>query len=145
MRTDPAERYRRALGSQDPAVREMAARQLARLGKRPAGPSSGRPSPWAHVPLADVFAEAGNRLHSRPQGTIETGHEPIHGSRSGRCVVISVDQGRWWCQSCRRSGDAAAYLADVLGCSYAEAAARLAERFGAPTGRRAWRRRALEA
>src|SRR3712207_7913895 len=56
------------------------------------------------------------------RSTIETGHEPLHGSRSGRCVVISVDVGRWWCRSCRRSGDAATHLADVLGCSYAEAA-----------------------
>ena len=147
MGTDLVERYRRDLRSEDPVVRTVAGRQLARLRWRPVRPPSPpRPSRWAHVPLADLFAEQGNRLHRRGDGRIESGHEPIHGSRSGRCVLIDPLLGRWWCRSCRRGGDAAGLVMDIHGCGYRQAAARLAAQHGPPSASRPdWRRRAFVA
>ena len=148
MRDRLAEKYRAELLAADPIRREVARRLLDRLSSadlRPRALSGTAAVRWSHVPIGDLFAEQGNHVDRRSNGMLESGHEPLHSSRGGRCVAIYVDEGRWWCRSCRRSGDAAAYVADVLGCSYVEAAARLAERYGAPTGRRVWRRRALEA
>src|SRR3712207_1181172 len=71
----------------DPLIRAVAQRQLAAL--RPAQRSSvGCRTAWLHVPLASLFEQAGNVLHARSNGTIVCGHEPVHGSRSGRCLVI---------------------------------------------------------
>ena len=147
--SDTWQRYTAALSSTDPLTRAVAARQLARLGLSPArsGPRSAR-SPWAHVPLADLFVEQGNRIHRRSDGLTECGHEPIHGSNSGRCVLLDLDRGRWWCRSCRQLGDAPAYLAAVHGCRYRDAAELLAGRFGRAAGRPGSgrrRRRLLEA
>ena len=147
MRDRLAEKYRAELLAADPIRREVARRLLARLGSadlRPRALSGTAAVRWSQVPIGDLFAEQENRVRPRSGGLLEAGHEPIHASKGGRCVLIDK-AGRWWCRSCRRSGDAATYLADVLGCSYVEAAARLAERYGPPTGRRVWRRRALEA
>jgi hypothetical protein len=140
-----------ALAGADPVAREVAARQLARLrssGRR--GSPRSTPSRWRHVPLAELFAEQANRVHHRSDGMLESGHEPVHASRSGRCVLIDPGLGRWWCRSCRKSGDAARLVMELRGCSYAPAAAWLAGRYGPPPGRpgraKARRRRfALEA
>ena len=142
-----ADRYRRMLAEADPLIRELARRQLGRLGARRLRASVPvAPSRWAHVPLADLFAEQGNRLHRRGDGRAETGHEPIHASRSGRCVLIDPLLGRWWCRSCRRSGDAARLVMDLRGCSYRQAAARLAAEHGPPRDSRPdWGRRAFVA
>ena len=148
MRDRLAEKYRAELLAADPTRREVARRLLDRLSSadlRPRALSGTAGARWSHVPISDLFAEQGNRVRPCSGGLLEAGHEPIHASKGGRCVLIDPKAGRWWCRSCRRSGDAATYLADVLGCNYAEAAARLAERYGPPAGRRVWRRRALEA
>ena len=147
---DLAGRYRDDLAREDPIKREIARRQIARLS--PSAPVGARPvtgpSRWAHVPLVDLFAEQGNRVRRRADGRLECGHEPIHGSTSGGCVLLDPARGRWWCRSCRQSGDAPAYLAGVHGCRYRDAAELLAGRFGRAAGRPGSgrrRRRLLEA
>jgi hypothetical protein len=104
-------------------------------------------SRWSHVPLGELFAAAGNAVHRRGEGVLESAHEPEHGSRSGRCVLIFVKSGRWWCRSCGARGDAATYIMRLHGVGYAEAAAWLVERYGEPaqrasgtTRRPLWRR-----
>jgi hypothetical protein len=48
-----------------------------------------------------------------------------HGSKSGACLVVWPAEGRWWCSSCRRGGDATAWVALTEGISYAQARQRL--------------------
>jgi hypothetical protein len=98
-----------------------------------------RPSRWSHVPLAELIGEH-NHVYERGGAHLETGHEPIHGSRSGRCVLVDTGTGRWYCRSCGRSGDAAGWVMVVQDLSYAQAAAYLAERYGPPAGGRGKRR-----
>lgn len=127
--------YAGASAGGDPVRREVARRQLARLATEGAGRPTGRaPSRWAHVPLADLFGQAGNTAGRRGDGTAECGHEPFHGSRSGRCVTIDEARGLWYCRSCRRGGDAARLVTDLHGCSYRRAAEWLEARYGAPAG-----------
>ena len=141
----PAARYRAALDGADPVACEVAARQLARLrstsDRVATSTSASTPSPWAHVPLADLFAAQGNHVRRRADGLVESGHEPIHGSRSGRCLLINSASGRWFCRSCRRSGDAVTYMAALRGGSHGDASAVLSARYGPPTARRRGRRR----
>lgn len=140
--SDVTARYYTDLASADPITREIARLQLNRLSqerRRFTGAKAG-PSRWAHVPLADLFVEQGNRIARLADGLIECGHEPIHASRSDRCVLLDATRGRWWCRSCRKSGDAATYVMIVRGCLYREAAAWLSDRYGAPVGWRGPRR-----
>jgi hypothetical protein len=83
------------------------------------------------VPLGDLFEQGGNVLHEK-HDAIATGHEPIHSSKSGACVVIWPAAGRWWCSSCRTSGDAVTYVMQMFGSAYGEAAAWLEQRYGPP-------------
>src|SRR4051794_9058880 len=94
-------RYSQPATSATPTDRAVAARQLQQLarGSRPAA-DSGTISAWQHVPLATLFEQAGNALTPRPNGTVQCGHEPVHGSRSGSCVIVWPEEGRWWCSSC---------------------------------------------
>jgi hypothetical protein len=101
-----------------------------------------RRTPWAHVPIATLFAEH-NPLARRPDGTVRCGHEPFHGSRSGRCVIIWPSTGYWWCSSCRTGGDAVTYVMARDGCVYAAAVQWLGERYGFPKSwQPGWRERA---
>src|SRR5688572_28590594 len=78
----------------DAPTRAVAREQLARLNRtRPgaAGNTDRRPSRWAHVPLDALLAQAGNAVTRRANGTLVSGHEPMHPSRSGRCLVIWSD------------------------------------------------------
>jgi hypothetical protein len=93
-------------------------------------PSVPRPGRWAHVPLGELFAEQGNHLHARGDWLLECGHEPTHGSKSGRCVLLNPATGRWLCRSCGERGDAITFVMALGGISYQEAAARLTQRFG---------------
>jgi hypothetical protein len=126
----------------DRIAAEVARRQAARsqwsttARHRP----SHQPSRWAHVPLAELFREAGNPIHVRANGVIETGHEPIHGSQSGRCVEIDSLKGLWWCRGCRQGGDAITLVKQLRGCSAQEAARELTARFGPPAGARSPKR-----
>lgn len=126
----------------DPLAREVARRQRDRLSRCtiPSHLASSSPSRWGHVPLAGLFAAAGNSICAGSGGTVRTGHEPCHRSRSGLCLVIWVDEGRWWCSSCRRGGDAVAAVCSLEGVPYAASVARLIEAWGAPADY--WRRRA---
>ncbi len=143
--TDLQTSYRARLADPDPIARAVAQRQLARIDAAPrriastADTTDHRPSRWAHVPLADLFSAQGNHLYQRGTTYVETGHEPHHASKSGRCVLITTDTGRWWCRSCRRGGDAATYVMDVRGCTYPAAVAWLVDRFGRPGGATATR------
>lgn len=127
----------------DPIARHQLARLMREPHNGPRKPASR--SRWGHVPIADLFAAAGNRLHVRGSGRIETGHEPIHGSKGGHCVTIDPTTGLWYCRSCRTGGDAARYVRQLRGCTYAEAARWLTERYGIPTGAKRPQRRILEA
>jgi len=137
MIPDSARRRIDALAaSPDPLDREVArrlARQLARTGLQPHGSADdARPrSRWAHVSLADLFAHFGNPVQAAGE-RLKSGHEPVHGSRSGTCVVAWPGTGRWWCSSCGRSGDAAGYVMQALGSGYPTAAEWLIERYGPP-------------
>ena len=118
---------------------EVSRRQAARLARKaaPVDQPRGRTSPWAHVKLADLFRETGNVVHAVPGGEgLECGHQPFHGSRSGRCVRIDPKRGLWFCRSCRAGGDAVAFWMARTGLSRTIAARQLAERFGPPAARR---------
>ncbi len=147
--SDARHRYAADLSSTDPLTREVAARQLQRLRvSSPRAANRSAVSAWVHVPLADLFAEQGNQIHRHSDSSLESGHEPLHGSNSGRCVLLDLDRGRWWCRSCRQSGDAPIYVMAVRGRGHRAAAAWLAERYGPPAGqparRQPRRRRWLE-
>ncbi len=133
--TAPTERYAHLAASPDPEGRRVAAVQLARLQRRHGSIAVGgdvAPSPWQHVPIADLLTEAGNVTVERANGTIVCGHEPIHGSRSGTCLVAWPAEGRWWCSSCRQGGDAVALVMSLHGRGFHRARVYLGERFGFP-------------
>jgi hypothetical protein len=91
-----------------------------------------RPGRWVHVPLAELFAEQGNHLHAKWGGLLETGHEPVHGSKSSRCVLINPERGSWLCRSCGERGDAATLVMALAGIGHREAATHLTRRYGPP-------------
>ena len=91
-----------------------------------------RVSKWKHVPLVKLFQALGNRVRPRRDGTFDSGHEPVHHSRSGRCVRIVPALGRYFCRSCGEKGDAATLLMRVYGIGRRQAERLLAERFGPP-------------
>jgi hypothetical protein len=141
------------LTSADPLDQEVGRRLAGHLpGLGPLPPSMSRlpertPSQWRHVDLVNVLAGFGNRV-SIVGPKIKSGHEPLHGSRSGLCLVAWPESGRWWCSSCRRSGDAVGYVMEAFGVSYSGAADWLIERYGPPVGgvtRRTLRRRVFAA
>jgi len=92
-----------------------------------------RPSPWKHVPIVRLFQAMGNKVRPRRDGTFDSGHEPVHGSKSGRCVWIVPALGRYYCRSCGEWGDAVTFVRRAWGVSYKTAARWLRERFGPPT------------
>jgi hypothetical protein len=73
-------------------------------------------------PLSQVFVDAGNTLHATPAG-FRTGHEPVHQSSSGTCVVINTGKGRWSCYSCQQGGDVVAAIMSLRGVSRVDAEA----------------------
>ena len=123
----------RYAGRADPVAR----RQLARLDVKPDRIRSRRESSrrWGHVPLIDLFEQAGNRVHVRSGGRAESGHEPMHGSKSGRCVTIDPDRGLWYCRSCRTGGDAVRLVMQIRGGVYSASVKWLIETYGPPTRR----------
>ena len=131
------DRYTRLAQSTDPTDRAVAGRQLAQLARRSRRVAETETvSAWLHVPLLALFEQAGNVLTRRPNGTVQCGHEPVHSSRSGACVLLWPDDGRWWCSSCRQGGNAVQAVQSLEGCSYLAALARLIDRYGRPEG---WR------
>jgi hypothetical protein len=125
---------------------EVARRQRARLTRTSApSPFAASVSRWQHVPLGELFGQAGNRIHTRGDGRQETGHDPAHGSKSGRCVLLDPQTGRWWCRGCRRHGDAATLVMAWRGWTYRQAAQWLTDGYGAPPTQRAPLRPVVEA
>jgi DNA primase len=100
-----------------------------------------RKSKWSHVPIVEIFRAMGNKVRPRRDGTFDSGHEPVHGSKSGRCVWINPETGRYYCRHCHESGDAVTLLMRVKGLSYRDAVRLLADRFGPPAGLRRERTR----
>lgn len=117
--------------SDDPLDQEVAQRLNGQATRGKTTPAEHRPSRWRHVPLGELFAAHGNTLDDHGE-TIKTGHEPVHGSKSGTCVVLWPADGRWWCSSCRQSGDAATFVMAVEGIDYRRAETKLIEQFGRP-------------
>lgn len=135
MLPDSARRRIEALAaSSDPVDREVARRLAGQLPRaqvvRPADDTRRR-SRWAHADLADLFAHFDNPVHAAGE-RLKSGHEPVHGSRSGTCVVAWPATGRWWCSSCGRAGDAAGFVMAALGVKYPAAAEWLTTRYGPP-------------
>ncbi|HKC75104.1 MAG TPA: CHC2 zinc finger domain-containing protein [Chloroflexota bacterium] len=126
-----AERPARGL---DTRVRALQAQRLAAAQRRQrAGQNADcPPSRWRHVPLAELFREAGNPVTLRGADKAVCGHRPFHKSSSDTCVVLWLTEGRWWCSSCQESGDAASWVMATQECTYAEAAAYLTRRFDPP-------------
>jgi hypothetical protein len=93
--------------------------------------SNGR---WYHADLVLLFSEAGSELKPAKNGkTYKGGHPYQHDSQSGTCLVAWPEEGRWWCSSCKASGDAADLLVDVGKAPDRQEAERiLTERFGPP-------------
>ncbi len=138
------DRYARLTASADHDTRRVATAQLARLERRRPPTTANRddgPACWRHVPIADLLSEAGNAVTERANGTIVGGHEPCHGSRSGACLVLWPDEGRWWCSSCHQGGDAVALLMSLRGWSYRRATRYLAEHHGLPDSPNKYQRR----
>lgn len=79
--------------------------------------------------LARIFADAGNTLKGTASGFV-CGHEPVHASKSGTCVVIDATKSNWFCRSCEKGGDIIAAMMSPRGMSREEAKAYLASTFG---------------
>jgi len=126
--------YRAVAHTGNSCEQQVAMRQLARLALRGSSRTTQTAGRWGHVPITDLFVEAGNRLYPRTSGQVETGHEPVHTSKSGRCVLIDPAAGRWWCRSCRTGGDASGLLMSLHGRNYQQATVYLIEHYGLRRG-----------
>jgi hypothetical protein len=137
-------RYWATLRSEDAAERAVAAELLRRLD-RAAGQivaqSRHRTTTWGHVGGADLLAHLGASGAADRGTRVQGGHDWAHGSRSGACLVLWPTEGRWWCSSCRRTGDVVALVRDALGLGYDAAVTWLVARYGPPTGGLSRRRR----
>jgi hypothetical protein len=125
-----------ALVQQIVAERLQAQLDGAKLRKKRPEAANRWPSRWQHVPVQDLLAEHNPPARVQSDGTLRSGHQPFHGSKSGECLTYWPESGRWYCSSCKKAGDAATWLQQLRGCSYQEAAAWLTERYGAPPGGR---------
>lgn len=103
------------------------AKKSGKLTKDPEKPV--KPSKWAHVPLAALFAEDGNDVVDKGD-KLTSSHVTSHTSQSGNCIVIWPIEGRYFCSSCNEKGDAADYIANRLGCERKAAEHWLAVRYG---------------
>ncbi|MBX6772473.1 MAG: bifunctional 3'-5' exonuclease/DNA polymerase [Chloroflexi bacterium] len=105
----------------------------AEIDRRQASPNGHKPHPgnrWPQVDLVELIRESGCTLTEKEHGKWHGDHACAHGSKSGTCLVVWADEGRWHCTSCKRGGDAASWLAHVEGIEYRAAARKLRERFG---------------
>ena len=88
--------------------RDLEGEQIRRAG---ADVAEGRaPSRWVHVPLLDLIKESNPTVRTKAPGKFVTGHQPVHPSASGTCLVIWTTTGYYWCSSCKEGGDAATWL-----------------------------------
>ena len=121
-----AERRRHYLAraqSADAQERRVAQAQLARLERLdvPKAPSASRPP--TGIDLAALIGETVS-LREKGSGKL-VGPCPWHSSRSGECLVVWIDEGRWWCSSCKRGGDGVAWVAFLEGIGFRQARQRL--------------------
>ena len=122
------DRYRALLANPDPAIRAMAAQQLARLKGGRRGDQDGDPEEQPPPDLSTavgglldvvaVFATATGRPFRCRRGGVWVGPCPFHGSASGECLVLWASRAVWWCSSCRRAGDVVAFRAAFDGTDY---------------------------
>ncbi|MBX6753654.1 MAG: bifunctional 3'-5' exonuclease/DNA polymerase [Thermorudis peleae] len=119
----------------DPGQRRLAETRLREIEEELArrttqAPTQRHGNRWPHVPILELFREFGATLREKANGKYVGDHPWRHSSKSGTCLVVWPDEGRWFCSSCRTGGDAAALVADYRGCSYADACRWLEARFG---------------
>jgi hypothetical protein len=112
--------YTDMLASPEPARRQLAQEQLRRLAgaAHRQGDTTQPPTPDDRL-LASISATVGP-LAARQNGT-HVGSCPWHSSRSGACLVVWPAEGRWWCSSCKRSGDLVAWVALTEGIPFGAA------------------------
>jgi hypothetical protein len=117
------QRYLAMLQSADPLDQAVAQQQLAILN---APKTSPRPTDTDDrgAELLALIQQRVGPLRARPGGQFN-GPCAFHESRSGTCLVVWPDSGRWWCSSCHRSGDLVRWIAETEGISEREARARL--------------------
>ncbi len=106
MNTD--ERYARLQRSENARERNVAYEQIQRLNPRPQVTMFLPQTPTSKT-LPELVSETVGPLYQRANGDAEASC-PWHSSKSGRCLVIYCDGTRWLCRSCRRGGDAIAWL-----------------------------------
>ena len=104
----------------------MAGEQLRRLeaaGYREAGTYPASPAGGA----APALARSCVPVQRRGADRYECGCPAGHASKSGLCAALwRADEGwRWYCRSCRRGGDAIAWLMLAEGLAYRAACVRL--------------------
>ncbi len=129
------QRYLDLANSPDLSERRLAKEQLERLERGANSTKEGAPSDELGIDLAALI---GQTVALKPKGDGKAvGPCPWHSSRSGECLVVWADEGRWWCSSCKRGGDAVAWVALLEGISFAKARRRLglAQRVQAPRPR----------
>jgi DNA polymerase-1 len=120
----------------DPEGRRLAEARLAEIDAELARRNeqlfaAQRGNRWPHVDLVALYREFGGTIaRERSNGTMSGDHPWKHSSKSGTCLVLWPAEGRWFCNSCRAGGDAAALVADARGLTYAEACRWLENRFG---------------
>src|SRR2546428_10012806 len=120
--------------SNDEVTRQLAEVQLAKLhyAQPPTlVPNGVQHNRWSHVPLEQLFAEAGNTVHQNDRG-YQCGHQPVHSSESGKCIHIKSENGYWYCHSCQQGGDAVAAVKSLQGLSIQDAITYLTQHFGPP-------------
>ena len=74
-------------------------------------------------PLKQIIGATVSLVHRGSE--VWVGPCPWHSSKSGTCLVVWADEGRWWCSSCKRGGDAIQWVRLLEGLSYREARERL--------------------
>ena len=69
-------------------------------------------NPWPQVPLLDLIRASGCTVSPKDEdeSKYEGDHAAAHGSKSGRCLVVWENEGRWHCTSCKQGGDAADWV-----------------------------------
>jgi hypothetical protein len=123
------EHYAALMQDPDPHRRALATAQLRRLdalqlpGRAGYLPAEVSTAP-ADVDLVALVAQVVGPLQRRGDGT-QVGPCAWHASRSGTCLVVWPAEGRWWCWSCRRGGDAIGWVALVEGIDREAARRRL--------------------
>jgi len=116
-------RYVELANSPDSQERRLAREQLGRLER---GANPAEEAALQEEPGIDLAALIGRTVGLRPKGDGKSvGPCPWHSSRSRECLVVWADEGRWWCSSCKRGGDAVAWVALLEGISFAKARRRL--------------------